>query len=76
MLVAQLPMTYPVLNTERVGSVQDLRYLPIILCRTLYLVLVSYFFMGLCFQGTYINKRVKAHDAEEDNSESDDDEFR
>jgi len=27
-------------------------------------------------QSTYINKRVKAHDAEEDNSESDDDEFR
>ena len=26
--------------------------------------------------GTYINQRVKAYDAEEDNSESDDDEFR
>ncbi len=74
MLVAQHSTTHDlsctVPNTERVGSVKDLRYLPISLCRT------SYFLMGLCLQGTYINKRVKAHDAEEDNSESDDDEFR
>ena len=32
--------------------------------------------MHVCiFQGTYINSRVKAHEANEENSESDDDEF-
>jgi hypothetical protein len=75
MLVAQLPMTYRVPNTERVGSVKDLgTNRSIFAAHRIYMV--SYFLMELCFQGTYINKRVKAHDAEEDNSESDDDEFR